>query len=285
MLSYRKFQKIAKLKIPGMDKNNLQNALTKLSFILGLIIIIFWLRLTPNGLLGKADAIGYAVCHRIGSHSFYIGERQLPLCARCTGEFLSVLITILYLASSRRRYKTVGKRVIGVLSIGIVLFLIDGINSVLHLFPEWQSLWLYPPANWIRLLSGSFFGVGLGTVIVVLFNRMVWVVQFSKQTLLFDRNLLKLFLLVVLADVTVLTNNPILLFLMALLSVLGVWAALAMIYSLFWLIISKKENSFRNYSELSGVLFLGAVTGLFQIAIIDLVRYISTGTWSGFTFG
>jgi hypothetical protein len=27
--------------------------------------LILWLRLTPPGLLGKADAIGYAVCHRM----------------------------------------------------------------------------------------------------------------------------------------------------------------------------------------------------------------------------
>ncbi|MDW7990671.1 MAG: DUF2085 domain-containing protein, partial [Anaerolineae bacterium] len=43
--------------------------------------------LTPPGLLTKTDCIGVAVCHRIPSHSFHIGGRQLPLCARCTGTF------------------------------------------------------------------------------------------------------------------------------------------------------------------------------------------------------
>jgi hypothetical protein len=56
----------------------------------GLLIIAFiavllaGLWATPPGLLGKADAIGYAVCHRIDLRSFHLGDRQLPLCARCT---------------------------------------------------------------------------------------------------------------------------------------------------------------------------------------------------------
>ena len=35
-----------------------------LILLLGILLVV-WLILTPPGLLGKADAIGYAVCHRI----------------------------------------------------------------------------------------------------------------------------------------------------------------------------------------------------------------------------
>ena len=52
-----------------------------------LIAFAVWLYITPPGLLGKADAVGYAICHRIDERSFHIDDRQLPLCARCTGEF------------------------------------------------------------------------------------------------------------------------------------------------------------------------------------------------------
>ena len=54
------------------------------------ILLLVWLYLTPPGLFGKADAIGYSVCHQIDLRSFHIGERQFPLCARCTGQFLGV---------------------------------------------------------------------------------------------------------------------------------------------------------------------------------------------------
>jgi hypothetical protein len=48
------------------------------------LVLLGWLINTPAGLLGKADAIGYAVCHRIDLRSFFIGERQFPLCMRCS---------------------------------------------------------------------------------------------------------------------------------------------------------------------------------------------------------
>ena len=52
---------------------------------LGLLIGGAWLLGTPPGILGKADAIGYAICHRILTRSFHVHDRALPLCARCTG--------------------------------------------------------------------------------------------------------------------------------------------------------------------------------------------------------
>ena len=73
-------------------------------FIPAAAILVFtvWFYITPPGLLGKADAIGYAICHRIGERSFQIGDRQLPLCARCTGEFYAAGISLLALFPAAR---------------------------------------------------------------------------------------------------------------------------------------------------------------------------------------
>jgi len=43
------------------------------------LLLLGWLLNTPEGLLGKADAVGYAVCHRIEARSFHLGERPIPL--------------------------------------------------------------------------------------------------------------------------------------------------------------------------------------------------------------
>ena len=56
------------------------------------LVLLGWLLNTPPGLLGKADAIGYAVCHRIDLRSFHLGERALPLCARCSGMYLGAML-------------------------------------------------------------------------------------------------------------------------------------------------------------------------------------------------
>ena len=67
------------------------------------LLLIGWLLNTPPGLLGKADAIGYAVCHRIDLRSFHLGDRQLPLCARCTGMYLGALLALMFQFFTGRR--------------------------------------------------------------------------------------------------------------------------------------------------------------------------------------
>ena len=62
--------------------------------VIGLISI--WMYYGPEGVLGKADAVGYAVCHRIESRSFFIGEIQFSVCARCTGQYLGAVLGILF---------------------------------------------------------------------------------------------------------------------------------------------------------------------------------------------
>ncbi|HEC34484.1 MAG TPA: DUF2085 domain-containing protein, partial [Chloroflexi bacterium] len=62
---------------------------------ISILIIGAYVGLTPQELLTKVDLVGYAVCHRIPSHSFFVGGRQLPLCARCTGTFLGALTGLL----------------------------------------------------------------------------------------------------------------------------------------------------------------------------------------------
>src|SRR5512135_3710868 len=64
--------------------------------IASLIALSVWIYIAPPGLMGKLDAVGYAVCHRLDSHSLHIGNMQLPLCARCTGEFNAAAIALVF---------------------------------------------------------------------------------------------------------------------------------------------------------------------------------------------
>ena len=73
-----------------------------LFFTIGLLLIA-WLLNTPEGLLGKADAVVYTVCHRIDLRSFHLGDRQISLCARCTGMYLAAVFGILFQALLGRR--------------------------------------------------------------------------------------------------------------------------------------------------------------------------------------
>src|SRR5258708_12595275 len=62
-----------------------------------------WLYNTPPGLLGKADAIAFAICHRLVSHSILMGQEAMPLCARCTGIYLGALVGLSTMPGLTRR--------------------------------------------------------------------------------------------------------------------------------------------------------------------------------------
>src|SRR5215510_16003713 len=66
------------------------------------LTLTLWLINTPPGLLGKANAIAFAICHRLVSHSIMLGEQAMPLCARCTGIYLGALVGLLTMSGLGR---------------------------------------------------------------------------------------------------------------------------------------------------------------------------------------
>ena len=144
-----------------------------------LVIVAFgltmtaWLLNTPPGLLGKADAVGYAVCHRIDLRSFHLGDRQLPLCARCSGMYLGAMLGLIYQGLiGRRRTGIPNWKIILAISIFALAFIIDGLNSFLSFFPGAPGL--YEPNNTIRLLTGTGVGLAIAIVLYPAFNSTVW---------------------------------------------------------------------------------------------------------------
>lgn len=247
-------------------------------FILGI-----WLTYTPSGLLGKADAIGYAVCHRISTRSYFLGDRQLPLCARCSGMYLGALVGLIYQTRPGRLGRMPARKILLVLGMFLVAFAVDGINSFLHLYPNIPGL--YEPKNWLRLLTGTGVGLGISAVLMPIFNQTVWK-NWNESPLLYSwRQLAEIILLAVIVDLAILSENMYLLYPLALLSSATVLTILTMLYTVVWVLLLRKENEFQSINDLAGVLLAGFTTALLQIALMDLGRFILTGTWEGFPLG
>ncbi len=243
-----------------------------------------WLLNTPGGLLGKADAVGYAVCHRIDVRSFHLGDRTVPLCARCTGMYLGAMFGLVYQAVlSRRQTGRPPWRVLVVLGVLVVAFGVDGLNSFLHLFPVAPSL--YEPQNWLRLLTGSGMGVVIAAAVFPAFNQTVWKDWDSQPALKGLRSLVGMLVLVILVDLVVLTENPLALYPLALVSAAGVLVLLTIVYSMIWLMVLRAENRFQHFRQLSLPLTGGFGLAILQIAALDFVRYLMTGTRDGFHLG
>ena len=253
--------------------------------LVGLILILLtlWLIKTPPGLLGKTDAVGYAVCHRISSHSFYFGDRPFSLCARCTGQYLGFLVGFwIHFFLGKKRAGFPPRAIIVGMIVVFLFYLGDGINSVLHLYPGLESWSLYEPNNYLRLFSGLGMGLVISIILYPLLGQTVWHELYLSPPL---QGVQEWGLLVgggLLSGMLVLTGNPLLLYPLILFSTAGLIQLLTILYGVIWIILMRKENSFRTWTDLVWWGIAGFGTALSQVLVIDLVRYSLTGTWSGF---
>lgn len=243
-----------------------------------------FLAFTPPGVLGKADAIGYAVCHRIDLRSYHIGARQLPLCVRCTGMYMGAMLGLAYQFWKSRRCGGVPPLSVNVLlALFAAAFALDGLNSYLTFFPNFPHL--YQPHNTLRLITGTGMGLVISVLLYPSFQQTIWR-EVSREPAI--KNLREFAFLVLLAAVVVslaLTQNPLVLYPLALLSATGVLTILTLIYTMLWVIVLRRENLFMHWRELSTFVLAGFGFGLLQIVLIDLGRYLLTGTWDGFRIG
>lgn len=256
--------------------------------IAAIIAFAAWMYISPEGALGKLDAIGYAVCHRIDARSFQIDDRQLPLCARCTGEFYAAGIALLFqLFVSGKRSKLPSRGIIAVLILFFLAFGIDGSNSYLYLLKQTSGGALegipnlYIPNNTLRLFTGSGMGIALAAVLYPIVNQSIWR-ELDERPALEWKNFSVLAALVILVNLLILTDSLFVLYPIAYLSALGTLALLVLVFTILWIIIMKQDNTFDHPRQLWLPLASGLTLALLLVLSIDLLRLQLTGTWSGF---
>ena len=125
----------------------------------------------PGDLTAKAHMALHGLCAQRPAHTFALGGTPLPFDARMTGIYLGVLVAGLPLLLARRRGTAVSWRWLGLLLGGIVVMGLDGLNSLRA--DLGLAVW-WPPANWLRLVTGVLAGVSLGVGLVWLLNVALW---------------------------------------------------------------------------------------------------------------
>lgn len=271
--------------------------------VLAIIGTLAFLITTPDGFLTKMDLVGYAVCHRIASHSFAVAGHQLPLCARCTGTFIGTLVGFVGQAAILRRPRAgefPPRSILVILAGFTLLWAADGTNSYLALI---HGPHLYEPRNWLRLATGTLNGLTMSALVVPVFNFTLWRHPTTERTIrslgdlgrlvLLEAGLIGLTgVLTLLLDTHSLTltapvpgaariGGVFLLYPLALLSALGVLALLTTVNSMLILMITRRENAVDTWREAGIPLLAGFVASLIQVGAIDILRYILTGTLSG----
>jgi len=256
----------------------------RITLLLGGLGLFLWLQSTPPGLLGKADAVGYAVCHRIDVRSFHLGGRAVPLCARCTGMYAGAMLGLFFQALRfPKRAAMPARKLWPLLGAVFLAFAVDGTNSYLHFFPGAPGL--YQPNNTLRLLTGTGAGLVVAALLYPAFQQSLWKQREHRPALEDYRSLGALLCLGLLLDLLILSENPLVLYPLALFSAAGVLVLLSMVYGMLWVMLWRIENRVERARQLLPPLLTGLVFALLQIALLDFLRYRLTGTWAGFHFG
>ena len=132
------------------------------------------------------------------------------------------------------------------------------------------------------LLTGLLFGVSLGTLSLTLWNQTLWRESENEPLIHSWRQLLGLLLLVLPCGLIILANLSWLYFPVAFLSTMSIFVILSLIYSLLWCIILKRENSLHQFRDGIRIYIAGIITAIIQVGLMDLLRYLLSGTWNNF---
>lgn len=268
-------------------RQKLENILRWFVPVAAILAFAAWMYISPEGALGKLDAVGYAVCHRIDARSFQIGDRQLPLCARCTGEFYAAGLALIFqIFVSRKRSRLPSRGIIAVLVLFFLAFGIDGSNSYLYLLKQTSQGALdkipnlYIPNNVLRLFTGSGMGIALAAMLYPVVNQTLWREQDDRPALEWKPFGI-LIGLVAIINLLVLADNPIILYPIAYISALGTLSLLVIVFAILWAMIMKQDNTFEHARQLWLPFLAGFTLAMLMILSIDLLRLQFTGTWGG----
>ncbi len=236
------------------------------------LIIVLAIEIPPHTLLGKADVVGYAICHRIRERSFILGGRPLPLCARCTGTFLGVLLglTALLLRRRHRASRLPSVPVLGLLVMFTGLWGFDGLNSYMTLIPGGPHL--YEPRNWLRLTTGLLNGLTLIILTFPILNFTLWREPTQERVVKSIWELLALLPVVALLVYVIQAEIDVLLYPLALLSSLGVVMMLVLINSMIATIILGREGYALSWRQVLAPLVVGTGLTFLQITMMVLLR-------------
>jgi uncharacterized membrane protein len=237
--------------------------------------------LSHDPVLTGLDWAGYGVCHRITERSFVVNGRQFPLCARCTGMYLGVALTfvVMWLAG-RSRHSDLPPLPILLVFIGFIGIMgVDGLNSYSHFFPNTPHL--YEPRNWLRLLTGMGTGVAMGAVVLPAWVQTLWQRPDYRPSVGTMRELVGLCMVGGTAVLLILSNQPHLLYVLAIVSAVGLITIVTALNSIIVLTITRREAQAATWQQASIPLLIGLTLALVEFGTIGLLRFNLTGTMTG----
>ncbi|NJN54100.1 MAG: DUF2085 domain-containing protein [Anaerolineae bacterium] len=235
-----------------------------------------------NHALNGADWMGAALCHRITERSFMVYGRQFPLCARCTGMYLGVfLVFVTMILAGRARWTELPRFPILLTLIGFIGIMgIDGLNSYSHFFPDFPHV--YEPRNWLRLVTGMGAGLAMGLFIFPVLAQTIWADGQRRPAIGTFRELAGVVLVGGTAVLLLVSNQPAILYVLALASAVGLLLVLMGINAVLLLVLLRRDGRARQWRETAVPLTICLLLAIGQLAFITFMRLQAFGTITGF---
>ena len=245
------------------------------------IIISIWFIVIPGSLRDQINAVGYAFCHRIPSHSNHIGETPFSFCARCYGMYFGSLIGFIYLFIVAKKRTELPKWYTYIfVVIFFILFAIDGLNSMLATFLG--KSFFYQTTNITRQITGLGIGMNMSIFLSYALNVTIWKNSNSIPIINSFIELAGLLFAIALGFALFFIKSPLLYEILNILSVIGFIITLSSIVFVLMIMIIKKESSFETLHSTIPYIILSVSFSIIIILSIDLARFWLTHTWQGF---
>ncbi|GCE46522.1 putative membrane protein [Thermosporothrix hazakensis] len=214
---------------------------------LGLLAALLFLPEQP--LLERLRWLDSGICAQQPGHTLHPGGIALPLCARDTGIYLGLLLTVCtLLVTGRGKAQQIPPLPLAlVLAGGFCLMATDGLNS---LAVDLRLPHLYPPHNLLRLATGLLAGLAIGSFLLPVLNQMLWSTYHRSASIPSWRFLFGLLPLLILAFFAAASQHPLTLYPLALLSTAGLLTALGSLNLLLLVLVRKRSETFVRYKEL-----------------------------------
>lgn len=97
--------------------------------------------------------ISSLICHRKPERSFHVRDHQFPVCARCTGIYISVMLYFIYAFFNYINYSQ------ELIILAAILMIPAGIDGLTQSFEYRES------NNTLRLITGLCMGLGLAILV------------------------------------------------------------------------------------------------------------------------
>jgi hypothetical protein len=122
----------------------------------------------------------------------------------------------------------------------------------------------------------------MGSVLMPVINESLWTNVNQESALSSWWRFGQIILVTAIAGFAVTTEIPALLYPLAILTASDVLIILTLIFTILWVMITKKDNLFEQWKEVIWWLIAGFGSALALIAVMDWLRFSLTGTWEGF---